>query len=98
FTRVLPGGFEVVFDGVGEDDYRRSFQALKRGGLLCAYGYTARVQAQSRRLSLLMRFLRVYLEGVAELVAWRQAHPRLLHQCDAGATSRMVRRGPEAAF
>ena len=41
FTRVLPGGFDVVFDGIGEDGYRRSFAALKRGGLLCAYGYTA---------------------------------------------------------
>src|SRR5262245_27754322 len=41
FTYVLPGGFDVVFDGIGEDGYRRSFAALKRGGLLCAYGYTA---------------------------------------------------------
>ena len=36
FTRVLPDGFDVVFDGIGEDGYRRSFAALKRGGLLCA--------------------------------------------------------------
>src|SRR5262245_11969078 len=41
FTRVLPGGFDVVFDGIGEDGFRRSFAALKRGGLLCAYGYSA---------------------------------------------------------
>ena len=41
FTRVLPGGFDVVFDGIAEDGYRRSFAALKRGGLLCAYGYSA---------------------------------------------------------
>jgi hypothetical protein len=33
FTRILPGGFDVVFDGIGEDGYRRSFEALKRGGL-----------------------------------------------------------------
>ena len=46
FTRVLPGGFDVVFDGIGEAGYRRSFAALKRGGLLCAYGYAASVQAQ----------------------------------------------------
>jgi NADPH:quinone reductase len=26
--------------GIGEDGYRRSFAALKRGGLLCAYGYS----------------------------------------------------------
>jgi NADPH:quinone reductase len=36
FTRVLPDGFDVIFDGIGEDGYRRSFAALKRGGLLCA--------------------------------------------------------------
>ncbi len=54
FTRVLPGGFDVVFDGIGEDGYRRSFAALKRGGLLCAYGYTAGVQAQRRLLTILM--------------------------------------------
>ncbi|MBI3595649.1 MAG: zinc-binding dehydrogenase [Nitrospirae bacterium] len=61
FTRVLPGGFDVVFDGIGEDDYRRSFAALKRGGLLCVYGYTAGVQAQRRLLTLLMWIARVYL-------------------------------------
>src|SRR5215831_2822357 len=54
FTRVLPGGFDVVFDGVGEDGYRRSFAALKRGGLLCAYGYTARVQGGRGLATLLM--------------------------------------------
>jgi NADPH:quinone reductase len=61
FTRVLPGGFDVVFDGIGEDGYRRSFAALRRGGLLCAYGYTAGVQAQRRLLTILMWIARVYL-------------------------------------
>jgi NADPH2:quinone reductase len=61
FTRVLPGGFDVVFDGIGEDGYRRSFSALKRGGLLCAYGYTAGVQAQRRMLTMLMWVARLYL-------------------------------------
>jgi NADPH2:quinone reductase len=61
FTRVLPGGFDVVFDGIGEDGYRRSFAALKRGGLLCAYGYTAGVQAQRRMLTMLMWVARLYL-------------------------------------
>ena len=61
FTRVLPGGFDVIFDGVGEDSYRRSFAALKPGGLLCAYGYTANVNAQHRLSSLLMSLARVYL-------------------------------------
>jgi NADPH:quinone reductase-like Zn-dependent oxidoreductase len=61
FARVLPGGFDVIFDGVGEDGYRRSFAALKRGGLLCAYGYTAGVQAQRRLFTILMWLARVYL-------------------------------------
>jgi NADPH2:quinone reductase len=61
FTRTLPDGFDVVFDGVGEDGYRRSFAALKRGGLLCAYGYTASVHGQTRLPALLMGIARVYL-------------------------------------
>jgi NADPH:quinone reductase-like Zn-dependent oxidoreductase len=61
FTRVLPGGFDTIFDGIGEDGYRRSFAALKRGGLLCAYGYTAGVQAQRRLLTILMWLARLYL-------------------------------------
>ena len=60
FTRVLPGGFDVVFDGVGEDGYRRSFTSLTPRGLLCAYGYTANVNAQQNLLNLLMSLVRVY--------------------------------------
>jgi NADPH:quinone reductase-like Zn-dependent oxidoreductase len=61
FARVLPGGFDVVFDGVGEDGYRRSFAALKPGGLVCVYGYTAGVQAERRMLTILMWIARLYL-------------------------------------
>ncbi|MGV7216114.1 medium chain dehydrogenase/reductase family protein [Bradyrhizobium sp. UFLA05-112] len=61
FTRVLPGGFDVVFDGIGEDGYRRSFSALKRGGLLCAYGYSAGAQDRRRMLTMLMWIARLYL-------------------------------------
>lgn len=64
FTHVLPGGFDIVFDGVGEDNYRRSFAALRAGGLLCAYGYSANVQAERRLLPLLTWLVRVYV--------WRQ--------------------------
>lgn len=75
FTRLLPGGFDVVFDGIGEDDYRRSFAALKRGGLLCAYGYTAGVQAQRRLLTVLMWIARVYLWR--RLLSWVPGGKRL---------------------
>jgi NADPH2:quinone reductase len=61
FTRVQPGGFDVVFDGIGEDGSRRSLAALKRGGLLCAFGYTAGVQAQRRMFTILTWMARLYL-------------------------------------
>jgi NADPH:quinone reductase len=61
FARVLPGGFDAVFDGIGEDGYRRSFAALKRGSLLCAIGYSAGVQAQRSMLGILMWIARLYL-------------------------------------
>jgi NADPH2:quinone reductase len=61
FTRVLPGGFDVVFDGVGEDHYRRAFAALRPGGLLCAYGYSARVPSQRGVVGLLTSLVQVYL-------------------------------------
>jgi NADPH2:quinone reductase len=61
FTRVLPGGFDVVFDGIGEDGYRRSFAALKPGGLLLAIGFSASVQAQQRMRTIVMSIARMYL-------------------------------------
>ena len=61
FTRVLSGGFDIVFDGIAQNGYRRSLAALKRGGLLCAYGYSAGVQAQRRMLTILMWIARLYL-------------------------------------
>jgi NADPH:quinone reductase-like Zn-dependent oxidoreductase len=61
FTRVLPGGFDVVFDGIGEDGYRRSFAALKPGGLLLAIGFSASVQAQKRMRTIVMSIARMYL-------------------------------------
>ena len=75
FTRVLPGGFDVVFDGIGKDDYRHSFAALKRGGLVCAYGYTAGVQPRRRLLSVLTWGARVYLWR--HLLSWLPGGKRL---------------------
>jgi NADPH:quinone reductase len=63
FTRVLPGGFDVVFDGIGEDGYRRSFAALKRGGLLVAIGYSAAAQARQGLFSVLAAIARLYVWG-----------------------------------
>ena len=58
FTRVLLGGFDVTVDGIGEDGYRRSYAALKRGGLLCAIGFSASLQAQRRMLPIVIEIAR----------------------------------------
>jgi NADPH:quinone reductase-like Zn-dependent oxidoreductase len=82
FTRVFPGGFDVVFDGVGEDGYGRSFAALAAGGLVCAYGYTAGVQPQSRLPTILTWLARKYLQY---LWTWRPTG-RLLRIYSINAT------------
>lgn len=74
-TRVLPGGFDVVFDGIGADDYRRSFAALKHGGLVCAYGYTAGVQARRRLSATLLWLVRIYLWH--RLLSWLPGGKRI---------------------
>lgn len=61
FTRILPGGFDVIIDGIGEEGYRRSFAALAPGGLLLAIGYSSGVQAQQRMGAILAAIARMYL-------------------------------------
>jgi NADPH:quinone reductase-like Zn-dependent oxidoreductase len=61
FTRVLPGGFDAVFDGIGEEGYRRSFAALKPGGLLIAIGFSSGVQAKQGMFAILLSIARLYL-------------------------------------
>jgi NADPH:quinone reductase-like Zn-dependent oxidoreductase len=61
FTRAVAGGFDVVFDGIGENGYRRSLAALKPGGLLCFYGYSAGVQEQRSMRTIMTWIARLYL-------------------------------------
>jgi NADPH:quinone reductase-like Zn-dependent oxidoreductase len=60
-TRILPDGFDVVFDGVGKDGFGPSFAAVERGGRLCAYGYAAEVKPGGRMLAILTLIARLYL-------------------------------------
>jgi len=89
FTRVVAGGFDVVFDGVGEDGYRRSFAALKPGGLLVAIGYSAGVQAHQGLRTILMSIARMYLWRLRpggkrtrfySINAMRARHPAWFHE------------------
>ena len=85
----MPGGFDVVFDGVGEDGYRRSFATLKPGGLLLAIGYSAGVQAQQPMRTILMSIARMYLwrflpggrrTRFYSINAMRVRHPTWFHE------------------
>jgi NADPH:quinone reductase len=72
FTQVLPSGFDVIFDGIGKDGYRRSYTALKHGGLLCAFGYTAGVQPQRGPLDILLWLVRQYVQSPWKWVSERK--------------------------
>ncbi len=85
FAQVLPSGFDVVFDGIGEDGYRRSFASLRPGGLLVAIGYSASVQAKKRMPAILAMIARMYLWGLLpggkrtrfySINAMRARHPK----------------------
>jgi NADPH2:quinone reductase len=62
FTRVLPGGFDVVVDGIGQGGYGRSLAALKRGGVVSAFGYTAGVKPESGPVTIVTWLARQYLQ------------------------------------
>ena len=89
FTRVVVGGFDIVFDGIGEDGYRRSFAALKPGGLLLAIGFSAGVQAQHGMFAILASIARMYLwrflpggkrTRFYSINAMRVRHPAWFHE------------------
>ena len=77
----------LVVDGVGEDGYRRSYAALKRGGLVMRHWFLGERPGTTAYAP--------YRDGgcapvPVEAVARRQACLFLLGQCDASATSRLV--------
>ena len=55
------GARTAGLDGIGEDGWRRSRAALRPGGLLCAYGYSAAVQAGRPMAAILASIARLYL-------------------------------------
>lgn len=61
FAAVVPGGFDVIFDGIGEDAYRHSLKALARRGLLIAIGFSASVQAKQGLIRILSSIGQLYL-------------------------------------
>ena len=47
FAKVLPEGFDVVFDGIGENGFSRAWRGVGPGGRLSAYGFSAGVKGNA---------------------------------------------------
>lgn len=84
FTKVVPEGFDVIFDGIGEAGFTRSWSAVKKGGFLSAYGFQWGVQTNAAFLSIGMWIGRLYLwnalpngkrAGFYSISSLRKSHP-----------------------
>ncbi|RZO49033.1 MAG: oxidoreductase [Sandaracinaceae bacterium] len=60
FTEVLADGVDVVFDGIGEEGFARSWRVVKRGGTLAAFGFSAGIQAGAPFAKIGYWFLRLF--------------------------------------
>jgi NADPH:quinone reductase len=79
-----PGDFDVVFDGIGEGGFVRSWNSLKRGGILCAFGFSAAVKSGASLLTVAWWLARLRIwnlwpsgkaAGFFSIAALRKEHP-----------------------
>ncbi len=77
-------GFDVVFDGVGERGFRRSYACVRPGGALIAYGFSSGIAAGVGRLTVGLWLARLGLwnwlpngrrTAFYSITAMRRAHP-----------------------
>ena len=57
----VPEGFDVVFDGIGEQGFARSWASLKQDGTLCAFGFTSAVRRGTGLMTMGWWLLRLHL-------------------------------------
>ena len=58
---LVAAGFDVVFDGIGEGGFTGSWRCVKKGGTLCAYGFTSAVKGGTRMLTMGWWLLRLHV-------------------------------------
>jgi len=77
-------GVDVVFDGIGEDGFRKSWRVLARGGRLHAYGFLKPAKGEAGTSSIVFALLRQLLwnawpngkkAGFYSITKWREKHP-----------------------
>lgn len=83
-TEVLTDGVDVVFDGIAEDGFRKSWQVVKPGGFLSAYGLSSAVDQDFGLLRTGLWFVRPFLwnllpngkrAGFYSITSLRKKHP-----------------------
>lgn len=81
---AVPEGFDAVFDGIGERGFVSSWAAVKRGGILCAFGLSSAVRRNEAMIAVGWWILRIHLwnllpNGKAarfySITARRRQHP-----------------------
>jgi NADPH2:quinone reductase len=101
FTKVVPAGFDVVFDAIAEDGFKKSWSAVKKGGFLSAYGVQAGVQANESSWTIGSWIARVHLwnalpngkrAGFYSITSMRKDHPDWFKE-DLGKLFAMVATG-----
>lgn len=99
FTRAVPGGFDVVFDGIAEDRFKKSWSVVKKGGFLSAYGFSNAVQRNSSFLQVGMLFANIFAwhllpngkdAGFYSITSMRKQHPEWFKE-DQSALFEMLR-------
>lgn len=60
-AEVLADGVDVVFDGIAEDGFRKSWSVVKKGGFLSAYGLSTAVDQDASFWTTARYFLRPFL-------------------------------------
>jgi NADPH:quinone reductase-like Zn-dependent oxidoreductase len=74
---LVPGVFDAVFDGIGEHGFSRSWACVKRGGTLCAFGFSDSVRRGGSLVGLGLVLLRLQLWNT-----FGHAHARLYSVAD----------------
>jgi len=84
FRKVVPDGFDVVFDGIGEAGFKKSWGAVKKGGFLSAFGFQIGVQTNAASIKIGWWIGRLYIwnalpngkhAGFYSIMAMRKSHP-----------------------
>jgi NADPH:quinone reductase len=101
FTTVVPQGFDVIFDGIGEAGFKKSWSAVKQGGFLSAYGFQVGVQTNATFLTIGMWIGRLFLwnllpngkrAGFYSITSMRKAHPQWFQE-DLGTLFALIASG-----